>query len=392
MPRPLSSLIRPYLQQVHPYIPGKPVAELRRELGVGPEVEIIKLASNENVLGVSPKALEVLRSAIHDVWLYPEDSVFYLKRALAEFHEVTPEHIFVGNGGVATLMDLGRVLLDPTDHAVAASPSFMKYRIVSQWSHGDATPLTEEHFTAVHHPDHIHDVEAMGRAINSRTKIVWVCNPNNPTGQMLTAAEIERLLELNDNRAMVVLDEAYFDFVEPGHDYPDSLQYLRAGHHVAIMRTLAKIAGLAGLRMGYLIAPPTLVEYLERIRLTFSVNRLAQEASVAALSDEDFKQRSRELVWTEKQWYYARLDALGWGYKQTQANYIWIHLGAGMDSRAFTDQLARRGVIIRPGWIFGEPEWIRVTFGTRAMNEKFFAAAEAVWASMAPPAQLHAQV
>ncbi|MCG3153070.1 MAG: Histidinol-phosphate aminotransferase [bacterium] len=384
MGRRIEDLIRPYLQQVTPYVPGKPVAELRRELGLPEDQPIIKLASNENVLGVSPQALAILRTAIEDVWQYPEDSCFYLRQALAAHHGVTPDHIYLGNGGVATLMDLGRVLLEPGDQAIAARPSFMKYRIVSQWTHALPTPLTDEDFLAIAHPDHIHDVEAMGRAISDRTKIVWVCNPNNPTGQMLTTGEIDRLLELNANRAVVVLDEAYADFVEPGCDYPDSLTYLRAGHHVAILRTLAKIGGIAGLRLGYLIAPPTLVQYLDRIRLTFSVNRLAQEAGMAALTDTEFIRRSQDLVWTEKRYYYDRLHALGWAYKPTQANFIWIHIGRS--SRDFAAALNRHGVIIRPGWIFDEPEWIRVTFGTREMNARFFQAAELVMAEMSASA------
>lgn len=380
MGRRIEDMLRPYLQQITPYVPGKPVDELRRELNLPADQPIIKLASNENVLGVSPMALEALKRAIEDVWLYPEDSCFYIREAIAEYHGVAAEQIFLGNGGVATLLDLGRVLLDPGDQAIAATPSFMKYRIVSQWTQSKATPLTSADFIAVHHPDHRHDLEAMGAAITERTKIVWICNPNNPTGQMLTGTEIEGLLRVNDNRALVVLDEAYADFVEPGMGYPDSLEYLRAGQHVAILRTMAKIGGIAGLRLGYLIAPAPLVKALDSIRLTFSVNRLAQEAGIAALRDEAFKQRSRELVWSEKRYYYERLDELGWAYKPTQANFIWLH--TGLSSKEFSAGLNRRGVIIRPGWIFEEPEWIRVTFGTREMNERFFEAAIEVSAEL----------
>ncbi|HYE77119.1 MAG TPA: aminotransferase class I/II-fold pyridoxal phosphate-dependent enzyme, partial [bacterium] len=245
MPRPIDDLVRPFIHHVSPYIPGKPVEEVKRELGLPADAEIIKLASNENVLGTSPKALEVLKRAIHDVWLYPEDSCYYVRRALAEYHGVGPEHIYVGNGGVATLRDLGKLLLRPEDQAIASGPSFMKYRIVSQWAHDVPAPITEEQFLEIHTPDFSHDLEAMGQAITDRTKLVWVCSPNNPTGQTVGAAEVDRLVQVNDDRALIIMDEAYADFVEPGVDYPDTIPYVREGRHVVVMRTMAKIAGLA---------------------------------------------------------------------------------------------------------------------------------------------------
>lgn len=361
--RNLEDLILPHIMNIGEYVPGKPVKEVQRELGL--DIEFHKLASNENTIGVSPKALEAIRAELENLFWYPEHSCYYAKKALSDEFGFPTEQISMGNGAVEIIADLGHILLGPGDESIMASPSFMWYRIAAE--------ITNSKLISIEHPDLIHDLPKMADAVNEKTKIVWICNPNNPTGTMLTADEVDEFVKVVDDRCLVVFDEAYNQYVERD-DYPDTLNYVREGRNVMVLRTFAKILGLAGLRIGYGIGPKLLVSALEKVRPTFSVNSLAQVAVVAGLKDDDFIRKTTERTWAEKKYYYSECDRLGMTYLPTEANFILIN--TGIDSKKVFDNLKMKGILIRPGWIFKAPTWIRVTISSHDENQKFFEAME----------------
>ena len=361
--RDLKDLILPHIMDIADYVPGKPVKEVQRELGL--DIEFHKLASNENTIGISPKALEAIRNEIKNLYWYPEHSCYYAKNAIAEYLDMPSENITLGNGAVEIISSLGHVMLGPGDESIMSTPSFMWYRIAAE--------ITNSKLIQVKHPDFIHDLPKMAEAITDKTKLIWVCNPNNPTGHVIRAGEIERFMEMVDDRCLVVFDEAYNQYVEE-NDYPDTLKYVKGGRNVLVLRTFAKILGLAGLRAGYGVASPVLINALEKVRPTFSVNSLAQVAIVAGLQDDDFIKITQERTWTEKKYFYKECDRLGMKYCPTEANFILID--TGVDSKKVFDNLKLKGILVRPGWIFGAPTWIRVTISSHEENEIFFNAME----------------
>ncbi|MBU1024219.1 histidinol-phosphate transaminase [bacterium] len=361
--RKLDDLILPHINSIAEYIPGKPVQEVQRELGL--DIEFHKLASNENTDGVSPRAIEAIKAELDNLFRYPEHSCFYAKQALTEEFGFPSDQMILGNGAVEIISCLAQILLQPGDESIMAEPSFMWYRIAAE--------ITNSKLVKIKHPDFIHDLPKMAEAVNEKTKLVWVCNPNNPTGTMLTKDEVEDFMEIVDDRCLVVFDEAYNRYVERD-DYPDSLQYVREGRNVLVLRTFSKILGLAGLRIGYGFAPQVLISALEKVRPTFSVNSLAQVAVVAGLKDEEFMQKTVQRTWHEKEYFYSECDRLGMRYLPTEANFIFIN--TGLDSRDVFNSLKMQGVLIRPGWIFGAPSWIRVTISSHDENQMFFSAME----------------
>lgn len=361
--RDLKDLILPHIMQIADYVPGKPVKEVQRELGL--DIEFLKLASNENTIGVSPKAMEAIKAEMENLFWYPEHSCYYARNAIAEYLNVPPTNISMGNGAVEIIANLGHILLAPGDESIMASPSFMWYRIAAE--------ITNSKLIQISHPDFIHDLPAMAAEITDRTKIIWVCNPNNPTGHMLTADEVDEFMNEVNDRCLVVFDEAYDQYVERD-DFPDTIQYVRDGRNVMVLRTFAKILGLAGLRAGYGVGPELLVNALEKVRPTFSVNSLAQAAIVAGLKDDEYVKATQQRAWAERKYYYNECDRLGMKYCPTEANFILID--TGKDSKQVFDSLKLKGILVRPGWIFGAPTWIRVTISSHEENEKFFEAME----------------
>ena len=355
----IKRFIRPGLYKVQPYIPGKPIDEVRRELGlIG---EIVKLASNENTQGPSPLAIEAIKKEVHNLWLYPEHSIFFLKRALSEYHEVPVESIVVGNGAVEVIYLLAQSVLQPGDEAIMGQPSFMIYEIMSQMF--DSTRI------AISHPDYKNDLDKFAEQVTDRTKIIWIDNPNNPTGSYSGRTDVIRLLEKVDGRALVVLDEAYFQFVDHP-DICDGIELYKSGHeNLVTLRTFSKILGLAGIRCGYGIMHPDLARMLDSLRITFSVNSLAQVAVLAALKDSEHMERSRRAVLEGREFFYRAFDKLGLKYNRTQGNFIWVDFG--FDSMEINNYLLRQGVIVRPGWNFGAPTCARVSIGSHHENELF---------------------
>lgn len=337
------------------------------KLLAGPSSELIKLSSNENPLGPSPRALEALQAALPNVHRYPDSASLALRQALATQAQLSAEQVICGNGSDELVLLLCLALLEPGDEVVMAEGTFISYLLRTLELEGRPVRVPLRHYT--------HDLPAMAAAITPRTRIVFVCNPNNPTGTTVGADEVQAFLARVPPEVLVVMDEAYVEFATRP-DYPDLLPELRDGRpNLLLLRTFAKIHGLAGLRLGYGYAHPELVAYLERARPTFNVNLLAQAAGVAALGDSDHLRRSRAHADASRAFFERELRALGLDPVPSETNFVAVEVG---DDSAVSDGLRARGYTITPlaGW--GLPGVIRVSFGTAAQNQGFVAALRAV--------------
>lgn len=353
--------IREAITRIRPYRPGKPLQEVEREYGI---TGAVKLASNENPLGPSPRAVAAMQEAARDVAFYPEDSCFYLKRDLAEHLSLPEENLILGNGSDEILHCAGLSFLSPGDNTVMAHPSFVMYETDTLVCDAEPrkVPLT----------DYTHDLDAMLERVDARTRLFFVCNPNNPTGTYVTRAEIERVMDRLPDSCLLVLDEAYYEYVD-APDYPQSLDYVREGRRLIVLRTFSKIYALAGLRVGYGMARPDIVQALHQVRPPFNVNSLAQVAAQASLADPEQVTRSREVNRQGRDTLTRELERRGMRAVPTQANFIYID--TARDARRLGEELLCRGVIVRVGdWIFGDPTFIRVTIGTPEQNERFIEA------------------
>ncbi len=351
---------REIIDKIFPYKPGKPVAEVQRELGL---TKVVKLASNENNLGPSPKAVAAMRAALGEVFRYPEGSGYYLVTALAEKFGLSFDQIILGNGANDLAELVVKTFAGPGDNVVSGHPSFIMYRIAAMIMDADfrGIPLRDSRF----------DLAAMADAVDERTKVVLIANPNNPTGTIVTRAEVEAFLDRVPGTVLVVLDEAYFDFVAAA-DYPDALDYVRAGRPVMAMRSFSKNYGLAGLRLGWGAAAPGTVAAMHRIRQPFNANSLAQVAGVAALSDDEHLARSREMVAAGREQLYRGLDELGVTYVPSEANFVLVELER--EAAPVFEDLMRLAVVVRPmaGW--GLPNALRVSVGLPEENDAFLGA------------------
>ena len=345
-----------------PYAPGKPIEELERELGIACAV---KLASNENPRGPSPKAQAVLSEAAQTLNRYPDGGGHRLRRALAERWKVTPDHVILGNGSDEIIGLLVRAFLSPGDEAVMADQTFPIYRMEVRAAHGAAVEVPLK--------DWRHDLPAMADAITARTRLLFVCNPNNPTGTIVSAAEVDALMARVPEQVIVVFDEAYCEYVR-SRDFPDSLGFVKQNRHVIALRTFSKIYGLAGLRIGYGVTTPEITGYLNRVRPPFNANSLAQRAALAALEDEEHVVLSRAMNQAEMATARAGLAALGLHPVPSDANFLFFDVGR--DGRAVFEALLREGVIVR----HIEGRMLRVTIGLPEENERFLQALKNVLA------------
>jgi histidinol-phosphate aminotransferase len=357
-------LAKPGIQTISPYQGGRPIEEVQRELGLS---DVIKLASNENPLGPSKRAVDAIADAASAVHFYPDGNAFYLRNAVAEFHGVAPDQLIFGNGSSEVLQILGETFLSAGDHIVYPEQSFVVYSLIRDIFDARATspPLTDDTY----------DLRALAAAVTADTKLVFVANPNNPTGTYVSKAEVDAFLDAIPSSALVVLDEAYFEYVERD-DYPDGLDYVRAGRNVIVTRTFSKAYGLAGLRVGYGVAAPEIVEMMNRARPPFNVNSLAQAAALAALGDPDHVSRSRALNSEGVEYLTAAFVRLGLDYVPSVANFLLVHLSR--NGVEVTQALTRLGVIVRPMQGYAYPQSIRVTVGSREQNTRFVAALEEV--------------
>lgn len=358
----IEEITRPSVRRIVPYSPGKPTREVQEELG---PIEVVKLASNENPLGPSPLAVEAMQAAAKEVYTYPDPVCADLTAALAEKWNVDPDGIVVGRGSDEVIHMLGLAFVGPDDEVVYSDPPFALYPLTTDLMGGTHVRVPARDFR--------HDLEAFAQAITERTRLVFIANPYNPTGTIVTAAEVAEFMERVPDTCVVVFDEAYYEYVDDP-EYPDTLEYVRAGARVAVLRTFSKAYALAGLRIGYGITTPEVAAVLKQVRPPFNVSSIAQAAALASLSDPNQVQRSAEMVKRGREYLYAELQRLGLHYIPSQANFVFFD--ARVDSRALFDELMRRGVTVRTGDIFGHPTYIRVTVGTPEQNRKFIAALE----------------
>lgn len=349
--------IRPNISGIKPYVPGKPVEEVMREFKVA---DVIKLASNENPLGPSPKALEAISKYSKDINYYPDQNSYELTSVIAEKLDMPLDNVIVGNGSDEIMMLTALAYISAGDDVMVSLNTYSTYETVAK--------LMEASIVRVNLKDYKYDLEAMAKIASERTKLIFVCNPNNPTGTINTQKEMDVLISKVPQSTIVFIDEAYRDYVE-SKEFPNSIEYVKAKKNVIVSRTFSKIYGLAGLRIGYAIAKPEIIRYLSLVRMPFSVNRLAQCAGVSSLADNFHIEASRKNNAEGKAFLYGELDKMGLSYVKTEANFIMINLNDDADMVFM--QMMRRGVIIRPLSSFGMPGAIRVTIGTPEQNKKF---------------------
>jgi len=353
-------LYKKFIKKVDKYEAGKPIEDVAREYGLEPD-SILKLASNENPLGTSPKVVEALKNAVEEVFLYPDAACYELKHKISEKYGIPVEELVIGNGSDHIIRMIAIATLGPGDTAVTSQATFVRYK--------HATLLTGAEILEVPHKNWHYDLEAVANAIDETTRLIWLACPNNPTGTIFSSNEFEKFMSKVPSHVWVVLDQAYYEFAinDPEADFPDGMAYYKSRGYpnLIVMRTMAKAYGIAGLRVGWMAAPAWFVDIVERIRGPFDVSRLAQVAAVAALEDDEFVEKTVELVLNEKKWLYRKLDELGIHYIKSYTNFIFMR--TGFDGRKLFEAMQRRGVIVRP--IFAD--WVRVTVGRREDNERF---------------------
>ncbi|MBN1873084.1 MAG: histidinol-phosphate transaminase [Anaerolineae bacterium] len=358
------------LGAMEPYAPGKSIEAVQREYGLE---DIIKLASNENPLGPSPKAVAAIQDALSQLNLYPDSQSCVLRETIAHSLGFDPIQIAVGNGADDIIQQVCLAYLDENSEVLVSRSSFPVY---DKFVHTMRATLVKTPLR-----DYRLDLEAMADAITAKTKLVFVCNPNNPTGTIVTAGEVHTFMDKVPDHVLVIFDEAYYEFVAAAA-YPDSLGYLRKGHsNVMTMRTFSKAYGLSGLRLGYAIAAPDVIAPLYQVKGIFTVNLLAQVAGIAAWEDQDFLQKSIEVNRAGLRFFYREFARLGLPYLESHGNFILVNLGP----RALNiqQQLLARGIIVRPCNHYDLPEFLRISVGTEVQNARFIVALEEILSKMA---------
>ena len=355
-------LANPWVSGLAIYEPGLPIEEVARELGIEDVESIVKLASNENALGPSPKAVEAMRAAAAGMHRYPDGGCFYLRRALGEQLGVDPGQVLPGTGSNELIEFIGHAFLDPESNIVMADRAFVVYRLVAMAARAETIRVPMR--------DHTHDLPAMAAAVTGDTKVVFVANPNNPTGTMVDQDAIDRFMDKIGDGVIVCFDEAYIELLEP-EQRPDTLKYVREERPVIVLRTFSKAYGLAGLRIGYAIAPQPCIALLNRVRQPFNVNAMAQAGALAALDDDAHLERSRRMMRDGIAQLEAGLKAMDLPFIPTVANFMMVRTGEG---RAWFQRLQHEGIIARPMDGYGMPEYIRVTVGTADENARLLEA------------------
>jgi histidinol-phosphate aminotransferase len=356
----VKKLARKGILKIESYVPGKSIEEVQKEFGAK---KWIKLASNENLLGPSPKAIAAIQEELPNIYLYPEGPCTVLRQALAQKFSIPEGMVVLSNGADNLILMIANAFVDEGDEVVMAEPTFSVYTNVTQIMGGKPIKVKLKDFT--------HDLDTMLKKVNRKTKLVFICNPNNPTGTTVSQESFNHFLSRLPKGVILVLDEAYGDFVEDAF-YPNGLDYIKKKDQVIVLRTFSKVYGLAGLRIGYALGREDLVDCLYQVRDPFPVHRLAQVAAVAALKDEDHAIRSIQLVYEGRRYLYRELDRMGLSYVPSQANFIFIDFEK--DSEEIFQAFLEEGIIIRPGKIWGYPTFARVTIGRMEDNQKFIKA------------------
>ena len=366
MSKQFDELVSPGIRALHPYQPGKPISELEREYGVS---NIIKLASNENPLGPSPKAVAAVKAALGEAHLYPDGGGFDLKQKLSQHLGVDPGWITLGNGSNDVLDLICRAFLTPEDEAVYSQYTFGVYPISVQAV--NAVARVAPAYPADHEQPLGHDLDAMAGLVNDKTRLVFIANPNNPTGTWVTEAPMRKFIENLPEHTIVVVDEAYFEYVDKD-DYPNTLPWVAEFPNLVVSRTFSKIYGLAGLRVGYFVSRPEVADVINRVRHPFNVNSLALVAAEAALDDAEHVARSRAGNLKGMKQLTTGLDLLGLSYAPSAGNFLLVDMGS--DAMPFYEALLRQGVIVRPVGNYKLPNHLRMTLGSRDENERLLAA------------------
>ncbi len=366
MKKSIQELVPAFVREIDPYVPGKPIEEVEREL----RLRAVKLASNENPLGPSPLAVEAARKALADANRYPDGGGYYLREKIAARLGVPMDNVLLGGGSTELIDIAARTLLNHGDDGLTSAGSFPMYYISIRAAGARLVEVPLRNYAF--------DLEAIARAATPHTKLIYLANPNNPTGTMFTADALDSFLARLPE-SVVVLDEAYYDYVERP-DYSRSIEQVRQGRNLVVLRTFSKVYGLAGLRIGYAIGPEALLAEMNKVRSPFNTSGVAQAAALAALDDAEHVRRSVESNRAGLRQLGEGLAALGMSYVPSAGNFLLVTLSS--DAMPVADALLKRGVIVRPmGWM-GFPNAIRVTVGTRQENEKFLGAL----AEVLPPA------
>lgn len=353
----------PWLRELVSYEPGKPIEDVARELGLRPE-QIIKLASNENPLGPSPKALAAMQDMLLRSHFYPDGGGYYLREAIAKRVGLKRENVILGCGSNEVIEFIGKAFLNPGDDIIAARHAFVVYKLMATLFGANTIEVPDPNFA--------HDLDAMLAAITPKTKEIFIANPNNPTGTLVSQGEIDRFMAEVPSHVIVVFDEAYYEFLP---DPPDVVKYVREGRNVVVLRTFSKIQGLANLRIGYGLAHKELIDILQKTRQPFNANGIAQAGALAGILDEEHQRKTRDLTIEGRDWMQKEFTALGLEFVPSHANFVLVRVGSG---KAVFEALMKKGVIIRDMNAYGLPEWIRVSIGTMDQNRRFLSELRAV--------------
>ncbi len=353
----MENLPRKSLQSLPEYIPGKQVDEVVKEYKIE---NVIKLASNENPFGPSPKALEAIKKNLTSLNIYPDQHHHILREALSQKYSLTKENFIIGNGSDEIMLMIAQTFLSFGDEVIISSHTFSMYEFVTKLMDGVAIVADLKNFS--------YDLEAMQSKISKKTKLIFLCNPNNPTGTIFTSDQFEKFMRNVPEDVLVIVDEAYSEFVDSS-DFANTIDYVKRGRNVIVLKTFSKAYGLAGLRIGYAISTPKIIKTLNLVKMPFNVNRLAIFGAVEALKDIDFLEKVLKNNIEGKEYLYRELQKLKLQFLKTQANFIFIDVQRDCDEVFI--ELIRRGVIIRPLKTFGFPKAIRVSIGKKEQNEKF---------------------
>lgn len=352
------NLFRKEVLTLKRYVPGKPIEEVKKELGLE---DIVKLASNENPLGPSKKAVQAIKNEAENIHIYPDSVAATLREKLAKKYNLSPDQIVVGNGGEEILKFIAQTFINEGDEAIMAVPSFGLY--ATSVSHMGGVPIL------VPLKNYKHDFETFVEKINDKTKLIFVCNPNNPTGNIMTAEELNYLFENISDEIVVVLDEAYYEYAIKNPEYPDSLKILSKRPNTVILRTFSKVAGLAGVRTGYALTSKEITNEMTKVKGVFNANRLAQAAAIAALDDENHIEKTVDLNYESIRMMEKYFEDNNLEYIKSNSNFVFVNVNE--DSRVVFQNLLEQGIIVRPGYLWSWDNWLRVSTGTVEQTEKF---------------------
>jgi histidinol-phosphate aminotransferase len=362
----MKKLIKDCVYNVEQYEPGKPIEVLRRELGL--DGEIYKMASNENPLGPSPKALEAIQNSLHESNFYPDNSCYLLREKLGKYLGVAPRNIFVGNGTTELIYLAGVAFLNPQDKIIMSESGFIMAKITAQ--------IVNSRLIEVPMKDYCHDLEKILEVVDEETKIVYLDLPMNPIGTSIDRQQFSIFMDRIPEDILVVCDEAYYEYADKA-SYPETLKLVEEGRNVLILRTFSKLYGLAGFRVGYCIAKEGFLEALWKVSPPFSVNKFAQIGAVAALDDREHVKRTLEMNEEGKNFLYRSLREMSVEYVPSETNFVTID--AKRDTRKLSEDMQKEGVIIRPLAMYGQPNFFRVTIGTREQNQRFIESFQKVY-------------